>query len=55
MSYYRGAFAAVICYDCSSHISLVNAEQWIKDFKEKSAAGKPILLVACKKDLLDKE
>jgi len=51
MSYYRSAFAAIICYDCTSEHSLSNAVNWINDFRERAKPGAPILLVACKQDL----
>ena len=44
---------AVVCYDCTDHDSLRNAETWLKDFKEKAKADAPRVLVSCKKDLYD--
>ena len=52
MAYYRGAAGAIICYDCTVPETLTSAETWIKDFKERSAADTPVILVACKSDLL---
>ena len=51
MSYYRSAFGAIICYDCSSELSLSNAVNWINDFRERAKPEAPVLLVACKLDL----
>ena len=52
MAYYRGAFGALICYDCMVPETLNSAETWIKDFKERSAPDTPVILVACKSDTL---
>ena len=55
MAYYRGAMGAIICYDSSEPQTLKNAERWIKDFKEKSNPNTPIVLAACKFDLIEAE
>ena len=53
MAYYRGAMGAVICYDLTEAQTLKNAERWIKDFRERSNKDCPVLLAACKADLLE--
>ena len=55
MAYYRGATGAIICYDTTEAQTLKNAERWIKDFRERSNPNTPVVLVACKADLLETE
>ena len=50
-SYYRSAMGAIVCYDCTDEESLINAKQWIFDYREKARQGAPVLLVATKDDL----
>ena len=53
MAYYRGAQGALICYDCTHEETLASARDWIKDFRERSNPNTPVILVACKQDLLE--
>ena len=51
-SYYRGAAAALIIYDATSHATFLHAEEWLKDV---CAHTDPNLLVANKVALLPEE
>ena len=42
----------LICYDSTNGKSLTNAVQWLEDFRKHSSEGVPVVLVACKLDLL---
>ena len=50
-SYYRGAMAAIVCYDCTDEMTFKSAEQWIKEFQHLARPNAPVLLVANKWDL----
>jgi len=51
-AYYRGAHAAIICYDITSHSSFEHVETWINDIRSKTNSIELLLtIVACKCDL----
>ena len=53
-AYFRGSQGAIVCYDCTEPSTLLSAKSWIEEYRQKSAQDTPIILVACKADLLDR-
>lgn len=52
--YYRGAAAAVVVYDITSHHSFERAKQWIKELQRQGDAAVVIALAGNKVDLSEK-
>lgn len=54
-SYYRGAQAALICFDLTSYQSFLNLEKWISDYQRYSNSifKKVIYIIGTKCDLVD--
>eukprot|EP01122_Echinamoeba_exundans_P006509 TRINITY_DN1849_c0_g1_i1.p1 TRINITY_DN1849_c0_g1~~TRINITY_DN1849_c0_g1_i1.p1 ORF type:complete len:210 (+),score=40.31 TRINITY_DN1849_c0_g1_i1:28-630(+) len=52
--YYRGAQAAIVVYDITSHESFERAKQWIKELQRNGNADIVIALAGNKLDLADK-
>eukprot|EP00806_Schmidingerella_arcuata_P001688 Macronucleus_2522.p1 GENE.Macronucleus_2522~~Macronucleus_2522.p1 ORF type:complete len:241 (+),score=4.94 Macronucleus_2522:1-723(+) len=52
-AYFRGANGAIVCFDCTEPQTLRSAKVWIEQFKAKASPEVPVILVACKADLLD--
>ena len=53
-AYFRGSNGAIVCYDCTEPATLLSAKGWIELFRSKAAPDIPVMLVACKADLLNK-
>ena len=51
-AYYRGSNGAIVCFDCTDQATLISAKLWIDQFRSKSAPDTPVMLVACKADLI---
>lgn len=49
--YYRGAQAAIVVYDVTSHDSFVRAKQWIRELQRQANPGIIIALAGNKVDL----
>lgn len=54
-SYYRGAQAALICFDLTSHQSFLNLEKWVSDYNRNSNSifKKVIYIIGTKADLTE--
>lgn len=52
--YYRGAAAAIVVYDITSHDSFARAKQWVKELQRQGNTNIVIALAGNKSDLDDK-
>ncbi|KAJ3275436.1 hypothetical protein HK104_003895 [Borealophlyctis nickersoniae] len=52
-SYYRGANGAMIVYDISKRNTFDNLNRWLKDMRDQTETGIPIMLVGNKSDLTE--
>ncbi|XP_016897471.1 ras-related protein Rab-24 isoform X2 [Cynoglossus semilaevis] len=53
--YYRGAKAAIVCYDPTDSSSFQRAQFWVKQLQDYDETGCRIYLCATKKDLIDED
>ena len=53
-SYFRGAIAALVVFDCANATSFEKAQQWIEEVQTASSKNVFIVLAANKSDLLEK-
>jgi small GTP-binding protein len=52
-SYYRGAHAALICFDLTSRISFDSLNKWIKDYSNYQSDKRVYIIIGNKSDLID--
>jgi small GTP-binding protein len=53
ISYYRGAQAAIVCFDLTNRNTFKSVEKWIEDFNHNQSTGKLIIIVGNKCDLVE--
>ena len=53
-SYYKGAVAAILCYDVCSEESFENLESWLNEAREYGNPNITVALIANKSDLESK-
>eukprot|EP01113_Clastostelium_recurvatum_P032143 TRINITY_DN4085_c0_g1_i8.p1 TRINITY_DN4085_c0_g1~~TRINITY_DN4085_c0_g1_i8.p1 ORF type:complete len:546 (+),score=106.19 TRINITY_DN4085_c0_g1_i8:40-1638(+) len=53
-AYYRGAAAALLCFDLTNLESFKHCKMWIKELRETAVEDAPIVLVGTKEDMREK-
>jgi small GTP-binding protein len=53
VSYYRGAQAAIVCFDLTNMSTFKSVKRWIDDFNQNQPTGKLIIIVGNKSDLVE--